>query len=138
NCSGLNELIKEANAGRSLCDFQILRIEVWHEWQFAPDGIRGKQPKWVNRVGNQAFLPTQVTPIKNLALAGAHTRTDVDVWSIEAAVESGRRAAQVFEPSVRVLGQYRPSWLLVLRALDNALYRLNAPNVLDVMLIVLS
>ena len=108
------------------------------EWQFSPDGIRGKQPKWVNRVGNQAFLPTQVTPIKNLALAGAHTRTDVDVWSIEAAVESGRRAAQVFEPSVKVLDQYRPLWLSMLRALDNALYRFNAPNVLDVALIVLS
>jgi len=138
NCSGLNTLIKEANAGRSLRDYKILRIEVWHEWQFSPEGIRGKQPKWVNRVGNQALMPTQVTPIKNLALAGAHTRTDVDVWSIEAAVESGRRAAQVFEPSVKVLGQYRPLWLLMLRALDNALYRLNAPNVLDVALIVLS
>ncbi len=138
NCSGLNTLIKEANAGRSFRDFKILRIEVWHEWQFSPEGIRGKQPKWVNRVGNQAFMPTQVTPIKNLALAGAHTRTDVDVWSIEAAVESGRRAAQVFEPSVKVLGQYRPLWLLMLRALDNALYRLKAPNVLDVALIVLS
>jgi Flavin containing amine oxidoreductase len=135
NSSGLNALIKEANAGRSLRDFTILRIEVWHEWQFSPEGIRGRQPKWVNRVGNQAFLPTQITPVENLALAGAHTRTDVDVWSIEAAVESGRRAAQVFEPSVKVLGQYRPWWLLLLRSLDNVLYRLNAPNVLDVTLI---
>ena len=135
NCSGLNALIKEANAGRSLRDFTILRIEVWHEWQFAPEGIQGRQPKWVNRVGNQVFLPTQATPVENLALAGAHTRTDVDVWSIEAAVESGRRAAQVFEPSVKVLGQYRPWWLLLLQSLDNALYRLNAPNVLDVTLI---
>lgn len=138
NSSGLNALIKEANAGRSLRDFTILRIEVWHEWQFSPEGIRGRQPKWVNRVGNQEFLPTQITPVENLALAGAHTRTDVDVWSIEAAVESGRRAAQVFEPSVKVLGQYRPWWLLLLRSLDNALYRLNAPNVLDVTLIAAS
>jgi hypothetical protein len=136
NCSGLNALIAEANEGRSLRDFQILCIEVWHEWQFSSDGICGKQPKWVNRVGNQIFLPTQQTPIKNLALAGAHTRTDVDVWSIEAAVESGRRAAKVFEPSVKVLGQYRPRWLSMLRALDNLLYRFNAPNVLDVALIV--
>src|SRR5664279_3765096 len=93
------------------------------------------RPKWVNRVGNQEFLPTQITPVENLVLAGAHTRTEVDVWSIEAAVESGRRAAQVFEPSVKVLGQYRPWWLLLLRSLDNVLYRLNAPNVLDVTLI---
>lgn len=135
NCSGLNSLIQEANGGRCLRDFPILRIEVWHEWDFSPDGIRGRQPKWVNRVGNQAFLPMQATPVKNLALAGAHTRTEVDVWSIEAAVESGRRAARVFEPSVRVLGQYRPWWLVMLRALDNLLYRFGGPNVLDVALI---
>jgi hypothetical protein len=135
HCSGLNALIQQANGGRSLRDFAILRIEVWHEWRFTPEGICGRQPKWVNRVGNQAFLPTQLTPVENLALAGAHTRTDVDVWSIEAAVESGRRAAQVFEPSVKVLGQYRPWWLSMLRSVDNVLYRLHAPNVLDVTLI---
>jgi hypothetical protein len=111
---------------------EIVRIEVWHEWQFSPDGVQGRQPKWVNRVGNQAFLPTQATPVPNLVLAGAHTRTDVDVWSIEAAVESGRRAAKVFEPGVKVLGQYHPRWLSLLHALDNFLYRLDAPNVLDV------
>ena len=135
NCSGLNALIEEANGGRSLRDFKILRIEVWHEWLFSPDGVSGPQPKWVNRVGNQTFLPTQATPVKNLALAGAHTKTDVDVWSIEAAVESGRRAARVFEPTVKVLGQYRPKWLLILRAFDNLFYSLGAPNVLDVTLI---
>ncbi len=135
NCSGLNALIEEANGGRRLCDFEILRIEVWHEWEFSSQGLHGSQPKWVNRVGNQEFLPTQATPVKNLVLAGAHTKTDVDVWSIEAAVESGRRAARVFEPSVKVLAQYRPWWLSILRTLDNLLYRLGAPNVLDVGLI---
>jgi hypothetical protein len=79
----------------------------------------------------------QVTPVQNLALAGAHTRTDIDVWSIEAAVESGWRAAQLFEPTVRVLCQY-PLVLLMLRALDNALCRFYAPNVLDVALMLLS
>ena len=137
SCSGLDALIKEANGGRSLRNFPILRIEVWHEWQFSPNGIRGRQPKWVNRVGNQAFLPTQATPVKNIALAGAHTRTDVDVWSIEAAVESGRRAAQVIDPSVCVLKQYRPWWLVMLRTIDNALYRIHAPNVLDAALLMI-
>jgi hypothetical protein len=135
NCSGLNALIKEANGGRSLRDFKIVRVEVWHEWHFSANGIHGSQPKWVNRVGNQAYLPRQATPVKNLALAGAHTRTGVDVWSIEAAVESGRRAAQVFEPGVKVLEQYHPWWLSMLRRFDNLLYAVGAPNALDVMLI---
>lgn len=107
---------------------------MWHEWKFSPEGIRFRQPKWVNRTSNQQFLPTQVTPVANLALAGAHTKTDVDVWSIEAAVESGRRAAQVFEPRVPVLSQYRPWWLRAFGALDNCLYAMGAPNILDVLL----
>ncbi|MCB1103277.1 MAG: FAD-dependent oxidoreductase [Cephaloticoccus sp.] len=44
-------------------------------------------------------LPRQATPVPNLFLAGAHTRTEADVWSIEGAVESGRRAAQVVDHS---------------------------------------
>lgn len=115
-------------------DFTILRTEGWNEWQFSSVSLRGRQPKWVNRVGNQVFLPTQTTEVENLALAGDRTRTDVDVSSIEAVVESGRRGTQVCEPSVKVLRQYRPWWLLLARSLENLLYRLNAPNVLDVAL----
>ncbi len=33
-------------------------------------------------------------PIANLFLAGAHTQTQAHVWSIEGAVESGRRSAK--------------------------------------------
>ena len=86
----------------------IRRVEVWHEWTFSPDGIEHRQPKWANTTRTQRWLPPQRTSLPNLALAGAHTRTEADVWSIEAAVESGRRAAQVFEPGVAVLPQYRP------------------------------
>jgi uncharacterized protein with NAD-binding domain and iron-sulfur cluster len=134
SCTGLDAMIREANGGKSLREFTIRRIEVWHEWEFSPEGIRFHQPKWVNRTNNQQYLPTQATPVPNLVLAGAHTKTDVDVWSIEAAVESGRRAAKVFEPSIRVLPQYRPLWLRTLGAIDNALYAVRAPNVLDVAL----
>lgn len=45
----------------------------------------------------QPYLPNQKTPVPNLLLAGAHTKTDADIWSIEAAVESGRRAAKVID-----------------------------------------
>lgn len=137
-CSGLDAMIRDANGGRSLREFPILRTEVWHEWKFSPAGIHGKQPKWVNRVGNQAYLPNQATGVKNLLLAGAHTRTDVDVWSIEAAVESGRRAARLLKPGVTVLGQHCPRWLGTLRKLDNLLYRCHCPNILDMALIVTS
>ena len=56
-------------------------------------------------------------------------------WSsIEGAVESGRRAAQVIEPSVRVIPQYKPLWLRVLGAVDDVCFAIGAPHVLDLFL----
>lgn len=134
-CEALDRLVRSANDGRGLASFPIRRIEIWHEWTFSTDGIKHRQPKWVNTTHTQQWLPPQRTSLPNLALAGAHTRTEADVWSIEAAVESGRRAAQVFEPGVRVLPQYRPRLLGALGRMDDVLFRHGGPHVLQVILI---
>jgi hypothetical protein len=131
SCGGLDLMLKQANQGRGLKSFPILRVEVWHEWLFAPTGIRPAQPKWVTTTNTQPYQPTQATPVPNLVLAGAHTKTAADVWSIEGAVESGRRAAQVFAPSVKVIPQYKPLWLRAISALDDVCYAIGAPHVLD-------
>ena len=80
------------------------------------------------------YLPDQVTSIPNLLLAGAHTRTAADVWSIEGAVESGRRAAQAIDPRVKVLPQYKPLWLRILSAIDDGFFAVGLPHVLDLLL----
>jgi uncharacterized protein with NAD-binding domain and iron-sulfur cluster len=134
-CGALDALVREANGGRGLADFPIRRIEVWHEWQFSPAGIRSAQPKWVTTTRTQAHQPPQRTPVPNLLLAGAHTRTAADVWSIEAAVESGRRAAQAIDERVVVLPQHRPAILRFVGRIDDGLYRLGLPHVLDSVLI---
>jgi Flavin containing amine oxidoreductase len=118
-----------------LASFPIVRIEVWHEWTFSPDGISGHDPKWVNSTHTQQFQPTQATPVANLVLAGAHTRTAADVWSIEAAVESGRRAARLIEPDVTVIAQHKPASLRCLGQIDDQLYRLRLPHLLGALTI---
>jgi len=136
SCSALRTMLRDANQGRTWNDFPILRIEVWHEWIFSPgNGIDHPQPKWVNTTNTQPFLPGQETPISNLFIAGAHTRTDADVWSIEAAVESGRRVAKLLEPDVPVVGEYIPSPLRLARGLDDLFYRLRLPHVIDFVLV---
>ncbi len=132
SCESLNQLILEANNGRALRDFPIKAIEVWDEWRFSPEGISGSQPKWVNTTETQPHLPDQATSFSNLMLAGAHTRTEADVWSIEGAVESGRRAAQLIDPEVAVQSQYRPWILRIMGAMDDVLYRAKLPHVLDI------
>lgn len=133
-CGELNRMLKQANQGRELKDFSLLRIEVWHEWQFSSAGIKPRQPKWVMSNHTQSYLPNQKTPVPNLLLAGAHTKTDADIWSIEAAVESGRRAVKVIEPDVRVIEQYKPAWLRVISVIDDICFRLRLPHVLDILL----
>lgn len=134
SCRSLDRLIREANGGRSLADFGIGPIEVWHEWTFSPEGITPLHPKWVTTTHTQAHQPEQATNIANLFLAGAHTRTAADVWSIEAAVESGRRAARAIDSRVSIIAQYKPAWLRVLSVLDDGCFRIGAPHLLDLLL----
>jgi hypothetical protein len=137
SCGALDALIREANGGRGLHEFPIMRIEVWHEWQFSPEGIQHHQPKWVTTTSTQPHLPTQATSVPNLVLAGAHTKTEADVWSIEGAVESGRRAAKAIEPSVKVIPQYKARWLRALSAVDNVCFAIGAPHILNLLLVAL-
>lgn len=131
SCGALDSLIKEANHGRGLKDFSLMKIEVWHEWEFSPEGIKSLQPKWVNSTNTQTYLPAQKTPVPNLFLAGAHTRTQAQVWSIEGAVESGRRAAKAIDDRVAVLDQIRPLWIGTLSKIDDILYTVKAPQLID-------
>jgi uncharacterized protein with NAD-binding domain and iron-sulfur cluster len=131
NCGALNELIKEANNGKEFKEFSIIKIEVWHEWKFSSEGINHLQPKWVNTTNTQAYLPSQKTPVLNLFLAGAHTNTQAQVWSIEGAVESGRRAAKAIDHRVKVIDQYCPLWLKSLSRIDDLLYSIRAPQIID-------
>jgi hypothetical protein len=130
-CGALDELIKEANKGRGLKDFNLIKVEVWHEWELSDAGIKPLQPKWATTTSTQAYLPGQRTPVQNLFLAGAHTRTQAQVWSIEGAVESGRRAAHAIDDRVEVLDQELPLWILVLADIDDLLFSINAPQVID-------
>jgi uncharacterized protein with NAD-binding domain and iron-sulfur cluster len=130
-CGALNALIQEANNGKSLCDFALLEIEVWHEWEFCNEGIKHFQPKWVTSTTTQPYMPSQTTPIPNLFLAGSHTVNQAEVWSIEGAVETGRRAAKAIDKRVGILGQYKPGWILFLSKIDDLLYALKSPQTID-------
>lgn len=131
SCGALDEIVKEANNGKGLKEFQILKVEVWHEWEFSSEGIKSHQPKWVNSTHTEAYLPAQKTPVSNLFLAGAHTKTQAQVWSIEGAVESGRRAAKAIDARVEILDQHRPLWINILSKTDDILYAIKAPQIID-------
>jgi hypothetical protein len=132
SCGALDGMIREANGGKGLADFSMLEIEVWHEWEFSTGGIRFVQPKWVTSTTTQHAMPPQITPVANLFLAGSHTRTQAHVWSIEGAVESGRRAAKAIDLRVGVIDQYIPGWIRMISKIDDLFYAIKAPHVVDI------
>ncbi len=134
DCQGLDFLLKESNGGKGFKNFSVVKIEVWHEWLFNPEGIKPRQPKWVNTTHTQPYLPSQKTPVQNLVLAGAHTKTTTDLWSIEAAVESGRLAAKIIDSRVKVIAQYKPLFLRIISVLDNVFFSLGMPHIVDIFL----
>ncbi|MFO7577531.1 MAG: FAD-dependent oxidoreductase, partial [Pelovirga sp.] len=137
SCGALDGMIRAANQGKALKDFAMMDIEVWHEWEFSPEGISSCQPKWVTSTTTQHFMPPQTTPLANLFLAGSHTRTQAHVSSIEGAVESGRRAARAIDTRVAVIDQYIPGWARMMSKVDDVLYAVHAPHVMDLTLALL-
>ncbi|MBC7962920.1 MAG: FAD-dependent oxidoreductase [Steroidobacteraceae bacterium] len=137
SCSALDGMIREANQGKALQDFSMMEIEVWHEWEFSAEGISSYQPKWVTSTTTQHSMPPQTTPLDNLFLAGSHTQTQAHVWSIEGAVESGRRAAKAIDSRVTVIDQYIPRWVSMSSKIDDLFYAVKAPHVIDSTIVLL-
>lgn len=134
----LNTMVKMANNGRSLTSFKTPRIQVWHGWKFPPSVpiVTGDLPKWVNTTENKSWEPNNTTNLPNLFLAGAHTKTSADLWSMEAAVESGRRVADLIaNQQPTAINQSNP--FFVLKAIDNILYQLYLPHILNIIIFIL-
>lgn len=56
-------------------------------------------PKFVDTTTTRTLMPSQKTKVSNMYIGGAHTKTSTDVWTMEAAVESGKLVAKaIHEP----------------------------------------
>lgn len=137
----LNKLIMASNDGRELNSFPVERVEVWHSWIFPESNNRHEitdiSPKWVNNSINFAYQPNAQTSINNLYLAGAHTQTLADLYSMEAAVESGKRVADLISGNQTVLPQYVPMLTIPFKTMDSVLYSMCLPNVTDVLFVII-
>jgi len=141
----LDEMIAKANGGRSLKTFAIAETEVWHSWQFPEESngythVTAPQAKWVTSCKTHPYQPSCTTGVVNLKLAGAHTRTDADLWSMEGACESGKRAARAVVGDglaggyqVGIRKQKTPCLIRLMWRVDNCLWACGMPNLADVL-----
>lgn len=133
-----DEIIRTNNRDQGLdffLDKALVHFEVWHSWHFVGEEnisvVKETEPKWVNTTNTQPYQPTNNTSTKNLFLGGAHVKTSTELWSIEAAVESGQRVADLISKSNTVLTQPVPMLFKTAQVIDNELYRHHLPQFLS-------
>ena len=120
-----------------ISESDIVYAELFEDWYWDSKTQRlvSKNPKWVNEVG-EVRLPNS-TEYPNIWRAGAHTKTSIDVWCMESAVESGKLASNL------ILEKYNMKPCLVMDhkismgKIDDLFYDLGLPHVLDCFLITL-
>nr|QBK86019.1 MAG: flavin-containing amine oxidase [Marseillevirus LCMAC101] len=140
---GFNDMLRE-KMGKSFSRLlpNMIHFDIWKNWRFT-DGI-GKpkpisiiEPKYVDSTNTRPHQPHTATPISNMWMAGGHTRTSTDIWSMEAAAEAGRRAADMITGGNSTIVQDKGVVLKSLGIVDDMLYTMGMPNVVDVVLLLI-
>lgn len=135
---GFNRMLREANGGRDFSMLPRTHIEVWDSWKFRGEaGVTNDEPKYVDSFRTRPHQPSTRTSLSNLWMAGAHTRTSTELWSMEAAAEAGRRASSMIAHN-RVTEQDRGLALKLLARADSVLYVARLPSIVDCLVTVVS
>ena len=130
------------NNGFYLDKNEIEYFEIWYEWEFIKNKQEQYNKKWVNNVYNEKYRPHQKTDFSNLFLSGSHTKTSINIWSMEGAVESGKITSNYIldKYNLKNIKSYThndPSFLNIFKKIDNILYEINLPNILNIIIILL-
>ena len=105
---------------------------------FRSGGFDNEDPLVLPTVGAWPNRPDAATAIPNLLLAGDYVRSEAEMANMEAANDSGRRAANAIldragsnaSPCSLSHVYHPPEWE-ALKRIDEALYRAGQPNLFD-------
>ncbi len=151
-CTVLTNILDECNPHLAPNEFSPLIkwksvFEVWKGWYFVGDPRNStntlqfdkNEEKWVSSTNTNPFKPSITTSFNNLFLAGAYVKSSVDLYSMETACATGRDAAfhimlKMDLPKQLALSVNKPILFKILSQIDDLLYRLHLPNVVDVLI----
>jgi len=120
---------------KSFKDLNIIEKEIWYEWEFNNNKLESRNKKWVNTISN-SNRPGHKTHYDNLYISGSHCETGMSIWTMESAVESGKRCAisiindKKLKNKIKLYPHNRPN--VSLYKFDDFLYDINLPNILDI------
>jgi uncharacterized protein with NAD-binding domain and iron-sulfur cluster len=133
----LKSIIKQ-----DITEKDIIHKEIFEDWFWNGNNLESKNKKWVNNTYNEEFRPDNKTNYNNLYLGGSHTKTKISIWSMESAVESGKNASNYILSKYKIHKciQYNhkfPILIDLIGKIDDVLYALNLPNIVDVSLFII-
>ena len=132
----LNDYIYKYN------NFYLTRDDIYYEELFDQyEYIDGKlenihNKKWVNDIFNDSYIMDQQTEYTNMYIGGAHTKTSLNKYSMEAATESGKIIAN----HILTKYNYDKCYHYVFNnkyfyQLDDLLYLVHGPSIVSVLLV---
>ncbi len=96
----------------------VLDYNVWDTYQYNGKLIETHEPKFSTNKGTYFLRPKNKTEYENLYFATGYTQTETDMFEMESAAESGKRAARYLEKHIKVFSCDRPLFLTPYRFLD--------------------
>lgn len=136
--------IKKYNKGYLLKKEDIIFSEIFEDWFYDTKSkrLKTKNKKWVNNFFNEEFRPNNKTNLKNLYLAGAHTKTSINIWSMEGAIESGIKTANLIlnknnKKLYQIYTHKSQKIFEPIKYLDDILYSINFPHIIDFIIIII-
>lgn len=108
-----------------LSKINIVDYNVWDTYIFDRSKLTTLEPKFSPNKGTLPLRPNNVTKYRNFYFATAYTKTETDMFEMEGAAESGRRAARMIEPAVVVFPSHRPIFFAPYRRIDRLFPKLD-------------
>lgn len=139
NSQDLQYLMNKYNE-TPLTHADLENIIVWYEWRSDEGVLIPEYKKYSNNIYNQFHRMNQKTHLNNGFLSGSHTKTSIDIWSMEGAVESGILTTNY------VLDKYgkQPFSIYthnrrktIIHRIDNYLASISMPHIFDTVLIII-
>ena len=122
------------NNGFNININDIIYTEIWYEWNYINGELEQSNKKWLNNIYNEKYRPDQVTDYDNLYIGGAHTKTSINIWSMEGAIESGLLVASKINNKNDIFRFEDLKFLNLFKIIDNILYKCKLPNIVDIII----
>ena len=141
-----NDLLNLVNDNNNitLTTSDIDYIEIFEDWYYDSKSkiLKTKNKKWVNNFYNETYRPNNNTIFNNLYVVGSHTKTSVNIWSMEGACESGKLGTNLIlkkynKQLIKIYNHDSTLFVKFIQTIDDILYKIYLPNILDILVILI-